>query len=132
MRRDHDDPTEETFEEWRRVVGPLMSLNPDPDPLVPILDAARITTKQVNLSWFENEGNAMDLRPDLANVRCPTLVLVGEHDPVNPATWVEEIVTAIPNGLARLQVVPDAAHDITTDNPEFTNRCIREFIADLA
>ena len=87
---------------------------------------------QVNLSWFENEGNAMDLRPDLANVRCPTLVLVGEHDPLYPAAWVEEIVTAIPNSLARLLVVPNAAHDITTDNPEFTNRCIREFIADLA
>lgn len=131
MRRDHDDPTEETFEEWRRVIGPLMSMNPDPDPLVPIFDAARITTKQVNLSWLENEGNAMDLRPELANVRCPTLVLVGEHDPVNPIAWAEEIVTAIPSGLARLQVVPNAAHDITTDNPEFTNRCIREFIADL-
>jgi pimeloyl-ACP methyl ester carboxylesterase len=56
---------------------------------------------------------------------------VGEHDPVSPVAWVEEIVTAMPNGLARLQVVPNAAHDIATDNPEFTNRCIREFIAEL-
>jgi proline-specific peptidase len=131
MRRDLADPTEESFEESRRVIGPLMSLNPDPDPLVPTLDAARITTKQVNLSWFENEGNAMDLRPELANVRCPTLVLVGEHDPLTPIASVEEIVAAIPNDLARLQVVPNAAHDIVTDNPEFTNRCIRQFIAEL-
>ena len=86
---------------------------------------------QVNLSWFENEGNAMDLRPDLANVRCPTLVLVGEHDPMYPIALVEEIVTAIPNGLARLQVVPDASHDVATDNPEFTNRCIRKFIREV-
>ena len=100
MRRDLDDSTEETFEEWRRVVGPLMSLNPDPDPLVPILDDARITTVQVNLAWFENEGDAMDLRPELVNVRCPTLVLVGEHDPVYPVALAEEIVTAIPDGLA--------------------------------
>jgi len=131
VRRDLDNSTEETLAEWRRVCGPLMSVNPSADPLVSIFDAARITTMRVNLSWFENEGNAMDLRPELANVRCPTLVLVGEHDPLNPVAWVEDIITAIPNRLARLQVVPNAAHDITTDNPEFTNRCIREFIAEV-
>ena len=87
MRRDLDNSTEETLAEWRRVVGPLMYVNPNADPLVPIFDDARITTMQVNLAWFENEGNTMDLRPDLVNVRCPTLVLVGEHDPMYPSPW---------------------------------------------
>jgi len=72
----------------------------------------------------------MDLRSDLRAVRCPTLVLIGEHDPLNPPALGAEIVDAIPNGLARLELVPDAAHRVLTDNPEHVYRSIRSFLAD--
>jgi pimeloyl-ACP methyl ester carboxylesterase len=64
-------------------------------------------------------------------VRCPTLVLVGEHDPLNPPALGAEIVEAIPNGRARLEVVPDAAHRVFSDNPDHTHRLIREFLTEL-
>src|SRR5207247_9763430 len=82
-----------------RFSAPRLWLNDEPDPLVAAHDAARIQTMEVNLHWFEQEGNAMDLRAVLGNVRCPTLVLVGEHDPLNPRYLAEEIVSAIPNDL---------------------------------
>jgi pimeloyl-ACP methyl ester carboxylesterase len=131
-RRDIEAPTLETQADWIRVCGPLLRLNEVSDAYLSVVDAARIETMEVNLRWFETEAMVMDLRADLANVRCPTLVLVGEHDPLNPIYTGEEIVAAIPNGLARLEVIADAAHELMTDNPEHTSRCIRQFLADIA
>ena len=49
---------------------------------------------------------------------------------MNPPALGAEIVDAIPNGLARLELVPDAAHRVLTDNPEHVYRSIRSFLAD--
>jgi pimeloyl-ACP methyl ester carboxylesterase len=74
---------------------------------------------------------ALDLRPALRNVRCPTLVIVGEHDPLIPVGLAKEILAAIPDGLGRLEVIPDAAHHVETDNPAATFDVIRDFVASL-
>ena len=131
VRRDFESPSEETLAEWIRVCAPLLTRAADPDPLIARLQAARIETMDVNLHYMTGEGKAMDLRSRLRNVRCPTLVVLGEHDPLMPVHLGEEIVASIPNGLARLEVIEDAAHDVVTDNPEHAYRCIREFVTDL-
>jgi proline iminopeptidase len=131
VRRDGEQPTEETFAEFKRVCMPFLSLSPNPDPGVITAEAARIETMTVNLHFMQGEANELTLLATDNNVRRPTLILVGEHDPLIPIALAEEIVTAIPNGLARLHVVPDAAHDLLTDNPDFTTACIREFIRDV-
>ena len=115
VRRDLDNSTEETLAEWRRVCGPLMSVNPDADPLVPIFDAARHDDASEPLLVRER-GQRNGSSPRACECALHT-GLVGEHDPLNPVARVGEIITAIPNGLARLEVVPNAAHDIVTDNP---------------
>jgi proline iminopeptidase len=130
-RRDGEQLTEATAAEWKRVCSPLLSSNPSPDPGVIEAEAARIETTAVNLHFMRGEAKTMDLRAADGNVRCPALVLVGEHDPSIPLHLAEEVVGAIPDGLARLQVVPDAAHDLLRDNSDFTSRCIREFIEDV-
>ena len=131
MRRDLERSTEETTADWIRVCGPLQTLRDDPDPLAAVADAARIQTMNVNVHWIENEGKKLDLRETLQGVRCRALVLVGEHDPQVPVHLAQEVVDAIPRGLARLVVVPDASHILLTDNPDHVFRCIREFIAEL-
>jgi proline-specific peptidase len=125
-----DSPSEETAQEWKRVVGPLMSLRTDVDPALPRLRAARIETLDVN-QHFTPEGKAMDLRDRLAAVHCPTLVILGEHDPLVPAHLGREIVEAVPDGLGRLELIPDAAHDVLDDNPADGYRLVREFLAEL-
>jgi proline-specific peptidase len=131
VRRDWESPGEETDAEWRRVCGPLMSLRTDADPSIARLEAARIQTMDVNLH-FMREGKAMDLRDRLAAVCCPTLVILGEHDPLVPIHLGREIVEAIPDGLARMELVPDAAHEVIVDNPGESYRLVGEFLADLA
>lgn len=131
VRRAMESPSEQTAAEWRRVLGPLGSLNPDPDPLIARLEAERIETMEVNLH-FAGEGGVMDLRDRLGAVRCPTLVMLGEADLTIPAHLGREIVTAIPEGLARLELVPEAAHEVMVDKPAEVYRLVREFLADLA
>lgn len=127
VRRAWESPSEQTAAEWRRVLGPLASLNPDPDPLIARLESERI----VNVH-FTREGKVMDLRDRLGAVRCPTLVILGEHDSTIPTHLGREIVEAIPDGLARMELIPEAAHEVVVDNPAESYRLVRDFLADLA
>ncbi|HEU5416635.1 MAG TPA: 3-oxoadipate enol-lactonase [Streptosporangiaceae bacterium] len=51
---------------------------------------------------------AMDLRPDLARIAAPTLVIAGAEDPATPPWHGAVIAAAIPG--ARLRVIRGAAH----------------------
>ena len=54
----------------------------------------------------------------LALVDCPTLVCVGELDPVTPVAAAREIVEALPDGIARLEVIERAGHFTWRDAPD--------------
>jgi pimeloyl-ACP methyl ester carboxylesterase len=73
-----------------------------------------------------------DLRPELAKVRCPVLVIAGEEDPLTPAELAAEIVAALPEGLGTLERVPQAGHGVCRDAQEVFFRLVREFIGRLA
>lgn len=66
-----------------------------------------------------------DATRQLRRVRVPTLYTVGEMDEAGP-----EIVTRFAKATprARLEVIPDAAHIATWDNPEATLRVVRSFL----
>ncbi len=49
-----------------------------------------------------------DSRPVLGQIRVPTLVVVGEHDPITPPAVAKAMAAAIPG--SRLEVIPTAAH----------------------
>src|SRR6201746_1339675 len=50
----------------------------------------------------------LDLRPELAQVKVPVLVLVGEHDEATPPPMSHEIAAGLPQ--ARLTIIPGCAH----------------------
>ncbi len=50
----------------------------------------------------------LDLRPQLSEVRVPTLVLVGEQDEATPLPMSRELAAGLPN--ARLKIIPGCAH----------------------
>lgn len=123
-----DETVEEAVAEWTRLIDPLLAVRRD--PVLERVESLRISTFEVN-RHFEAEGFSMDLRPLLSQVRCPTLVIVGEHDILVPPPLRNEFRDAIPPGLGRVEVVPNASHSVLTDNPSFCWRLIREFIANL-
>jgi pimeloyl-ACP methyl ester carboxylesterase len=60
--------------------------------------------------------NRPDLRPRLAGIACPTLVMVGRQDRWSPLAQHEEMAELIPN--AELVVIEDSGHMSLLEQPE--------------
>ena len=73
---------------------------------------------------------AMAARPDsrtlLAGVRVPTLVLVGSGDTLTPLAESVLMADAIPD--AQLEVIPNAGHLSSLEQPEAFNRALLDFL----
>jgi proline iminopeptidase len=69
-----------------------------------------------------------DFLPALARIRCPTLVIGGEDDPVCPIADQEDIAAALPAHLVRFERFAKAGHGVHWDAPRFFD-LVREFIA---
>jgi 3-oxoadipate enol-lactonase / 4-carboxymuconolactone decarboxylase len=72
----------------------------------------------------------VDLRNLLAEIDTPTLVLAGADDQVTPPTDAELIKNRIKG--ARLEVIADAAHNLTTERPAEVNAAVEKFLAELS
>ncbi len=78
------------------------------------------------LSYVTSEGQ-FNVRAQLANIKVPTLVIVGRHDLVTPVRYGEELATGIPN--ARLAVFKHSGHfPFIEENFMFTE-WVRQFFA---
>lgn len=63
----------------------------------------------------------------LAQIRCPTLVLHGADDPLVPLAGGQDTARRIPG--ARLEVVPDMAHDLApAPHPEILRRALAHLL----
>lgn len=69
----------------------------------------------------------LDLRPQLASVTVPVLVLVGEHDEATPPVMSEDLAAGLPN--ATLQVLAGCAHVPQLQAPDMFMQAIEGFIA---
>lgn len=73
----------------------------------------------------EREAPTMDLRPLLARIEVPTLVLVGRHDFITTVSAAEEIARLIPR--ASLAVLEDSGHFGFIEEPERFREAILGF-----
>ena len=64
----------------------------------------------------------------LGRVDSPTLVVVGELDPVTPVAAAEEIVEALPEGIGQLVIIDGAGHFTWLDAPDRFWPLIIDFI----
>jgi len=67
-----------------------------------------------------------DMRPWLADIRCPLLVACGDGDLLTPPEHSREIAQAVPH--ARLEVVDDAGHLMTWEQPERVNALLLQWL----
>jgi pimeloyl-ACP methyl ester carboxylesterase len=75
------------------------------------------------------ESDGFDLFPDLGRIRCPTLVLGGEDDPMHPIESQTDIAAALPPHLVQFERFADCRHGVMPDAPERTLAVIRDFIS---
>ena len=74
------------------------------------------------------EGWQFNFLPDLGRIQCPTLVLVGEEDPVTPPADAAEMVAALPPDRVRFERFAGCGHGVERDDPEAACRIIRDFL----
>lgn len=71
---------------------------------------------------------SLDIIDQLALIRCPTLVCVGEADPVTPTAAAREIVDGLPPETRRLEVIESAGHFPWLDCPERYGSLVTAFV----
>ena len=102
---------------------PLYSPTP-PDP-------AMQTRVQMNAELLMDPGRIMrdmNLLPGLAEIRCPTLMIAGEDDPICTIEAMQDIADALPAEHVRFERIPKAGHFANEDDPERFFGLVREFI----
>ncbi|HET9205319.1 MAG TPA: alpha/beta fold hydrolase, partial [Burkholderiaceae bacterium] len=62
-------------------------------------------------------------------VRCPLLVAVGDQDLLTPLEHSREIAAAVPH--AQLEVVPNAGHLMTWEQPALVNALLLQWLERL-
>ena len=68
----------------------------------------------------------LDLRGELAKVKVPVLVVVGEHDEATPPPMSHELAALLPD--ARLKIIPGCAHVPQLQSPQFFLEAISDFL----
>lgn len=91
-----------------------------------------LTNTELMFHFLSGEMQNFDLLPALHSIRCPTLILAGEDDPVCTLADAEDIANAIPSPLVRLERFANAGHGVFRDAPARALAVIREFIAGIA
>jgi len=96
----------------------------------PLVELVRDMAKNVGKEAFLRQQNALMARPDsrdtLWKIRCPTLVLCGEDDPLTPRDRHEEIAAAIKGST--LAVLPGCGHLSTLEKPLEVNRALAAWL----
>jgi pimeloyl-ACP methyl ester carboxylesterase len=109
-------------EEWARVFSAFGPHLPDKER-----EAHTPQNRELNSRGMELMRR-LDIVDQLSKVDSPTLVSVGDLDPVTPIAAAEEIVGALPQGIAQLEVIEGAGHFTWMDAPERYWPMIIEFI----
>lgn len=96
----------------------------------PLVELIKDMAKNVGKDAFLRQQKAIMQRPDsrdtLWKIRCPTLVLCGEHDLLTPRDRHEEIAAAIRG--ATLVVPLDCGHLSTLEKPLEVNRALSAWL----
>jgi proline iminopeptidase len=80
------------------------------------------------LDFFAEQHARIDLGSTLPRIRCPTLVLAGEEDPITPLDDAYDIARAIDSQFLTFRSFPGCGHGVFPDNPLDTIAAIREFV----
>lgn len=119
-------PDAQSWTHYRAVCLPLYNQIPPADPLA---SQRTLFNEEILFAFVGGEKKTMDLRPGLAAVRCPVLVMAGAMDPVCPLADAQEIAAAIPDPWGRLAVFEGSGHGAWRDEPDAAFAVLRAFIA---
>ena len=125
---DADSPRDQAaVDAWRKLAFPVYTRTPrDPN-----IGSRTVGKPEVGLQWFakpDGESHTFNMFPDLHLIRCPTLVLGGEDDPMHPIESQADIAAALPAQLVQFERFANCGHAVIPDAPERAMAVIRQFI----
>jgi proline iminopeptidase len=114
------------LEKWRTLAMPHYQRSPRDPGLV-----QRTVSRPEVLQHFTQpggEGLTFDIRGDLQRIKCPTLVLGGDDDPMTPIECQIEIADAIPKHLVQFERYANCGHGVVPDVGAPALKAIRDFV----
>jgi acyl-coenzyme A thioesterase PaaI-like protein len=107
-----------SVEAWLRLAFPLYTRTPRDPP----------SGGHAVVHAAGRRGHTFNLFPDLSRVRCPTLLLGGEDDPMTPIECQADIAAALPAHLVRFERFAGCGHAVLPDALERALAVIRDFV----
>jgi len=119
-------PGDDTWAPYVERCLPLYNTRPAADPEA---RSRTLMRHEILYHWSRSEMPGLYLRPGLADVCCPVLVMAGDEDPVTPVEDAREIAAAIPVPWGQLVVVPGAGHGVWRNPAEEEMAVVRGFVS---
>jgi len=91
-----------------------------------IMEACPAQTIEHALAAMRDRSDFRDCLPSVAE---PTLIIVGDNDPITPPAVAESMNKAIPH--SKLVIIKGAAHLSTMEQPEQVNQAMRQFLSSM-
>jgi proline iminopeptidase len=119
------------LEDYVSVCSPLYMRRAPADALVRDIASRTVRNTDVvdHFTRPGGEAHTINLLPKLDRIRCPTLILAGEDDPITTIEDAEDMANAISPSLVTFERFPDCGHPTYMDAPQRTFRLIRQFLA---
>jgi proline iminopeptidase len=118
--------TDEQFKRWWDVMLPLYFAHWNPVRGQQLIERG-IVNPLVAAYMFEKIIPVYDVRPQLGNIRVPTLVLAGRHDWVTPVGESEQLAERIPD--AQLVVFEESGHMPFIEEQDLFVETVKRFVA---
>jgi proline iminopeptidase len=119
--------TVEKLQNFYGVMGPLYSRRHDPVAAATTRARGVLTPEALNRAFGPGGFlQSYDLRPELAAITAPALILAGRHDWICPPEFSEEIHRLIPG--SDLRVFEESSHSIRADEPQALLDAIAGFV----
>ena len=110
----------------REAFGFARDIPREPAALVPLIGSSYLRAGPMRMLATWISGKRHDTFGAAARTTAPTLVLVGDRDPVVSLAFSRALAGTLPDG--RLRVVPDAAHAIIYDAADAFNAAVVAFL----
>jgi proline iminopeptidase len=109
--------TPEKMRRYFEVMGNLYTLKADPGLSKEALERTILSPEPLNKAYGPGGFlRSFDLRPELAEITAPTLILAGRYDWICAPEFSEEIHRLIPD--SDLRIFEESSHSIAGDEPE--------------
>jgi proline iminopeptidase len=121
--------TEAEVKRYYAAMGPLYARRHDPAKAAEAMARAIHSPEALNRAFGPGGFlRGFDLRPELARITAPTLVISGRHDWICPPEFGEEIHRLIPG--SRFLVFEESSHSLRVDEPERLVEEVTRFVGE--